>query len=242
MGLIKATTGQYTAVYVANTKQVKQIKVAQAVDATAGASANYANAFGSVNSILSYTEMNETPVTGKFDVIASDNNDFQTVAMGNAVGDTFDGFSLTRAINEPLYILLVERDIKTDLGYAALWLPEVNITSDGETQAIKGIKTISYALAASDKIRLPNKALIETLAVTTGTAADTAEVPVVYNGVEMLPAGMDSDGTQSYFVCDIATGEIIPKSATDGWSIAGQVITLNGTYSSVANIMVAYQY
>jgi len=238
MGLIKATTGQYTTVTVANLKQSKDIKVVQAFDATAAASASYVNAFDSTSSILSYTNMNDTPVTGKLDVLVSDNLDFQTIAMGLGVGDTYDGFSLKRAINKPIYIMLKERDIKSGTLFQGLWLKEVSITNDAETQTIKGVKAISYALAASDKIRLSGMPMFETLNVSGGTAT-LAQTPKTYNGVEFLPAGLNSTGAELYFVVDSANGIIIPHS---DWSVSGTTLTLTGDFSGINEVMVAYQY
>jgi len=238
MSLIKATTGQHTTVTVANLKQSRDIKVVQAFNAEAGASASYTNAFGSLGPILSFTNMNDTPVTGKLDVLVSDNIDFQIVAMGLGPNDTYDGFSLERALNNPIYILLRERDVKSKTPFQGLWLKEVSLTGDTEDQTIKGIKAVSYGLSASDKIRLAGIPIIETLPVSSGSAT-LSQTPKTYNGVEFLPAGHDSDGSEIYFVSDVASGTLIPKS---DWAVSGTSLTLSGDYSSITEVMVAYQY
>jgi hypothetical protein len=234
MGLIKASTGQFTTVYVANLKQFKTIKTVQALDSTSGAASTYANAFDSTSPIYAFTQMNDTPVTGKFDILATDNIDFQKIAMGYALADTFDGFDLSRAIGKSLYILANHKDINTATAFAALWLPQVNITSDGQTMTIKGVNIISYNMSASNKVGLPNPAIMETVTLT-AKSGTLAHAPALYNAKYLLPAGVNTAGDAVYLCLDPTNGVIL-----EDWTITGATITFT-TYSG-STCIVAYQY
>lgn len=236
MSLIKASTGQFTTVYVANLKQFKIIKTVQALDATAGAASTYANAFDSTSPIYAFTQMNDTPVTGKFDILATDNTDFQKLAMGYGASDVFDGFDLSRAIGKSLYILANFKDINTGTAFSALWLPQVNITSDGQSMTVKGINVISYNVSASNKIGLPNPAIMETIALSAKTGTLTQK-PVKYNNKFLLPAGVNSAGSEVCFCVDPTTGNIL-----EDWTISDTAKTITFSSFSGTSCIVAYQY
>ena len=233
---LKASNGSHTHIYIANLKMFKEIKVAQDVNATENADVTFLRAIGKVRPIYGYKEINDTPVTGNINILRTDNNDFQKLAVGLAETDTYTGSGLIDM--GTIYMLWRHYDIKTDAEFVSTWTPAVQVSSNQDNVPLKGTITNQYNFSASMKIDLPNPAIIETKTVSTGTF-DVSNAPIAFDGVEFLPAAVDSDGNYSYFIVDTDTGDIIP---TDEWSISGTTVTLTGGSVNVQNVMVAYQY
>ena len=229
---LKVATGSTTTIWVANTKMIKEIQVATEVNTTEGAASTFLRAIGKKRPVYGYVEINDTPVTGNLNIIKSDNYDFLKVLRGLGDTDTYDGSTLSLA--KPFYMLLRHSDNNTSTEFRGTWIPLCNADSDQENVPVKGALTSQYNISASMIVDIPNKSIIEKVTATSGTAT-LSHTPVLFNGKEFFPAGVDSDGNFTHFVVDVTNGTVL--SDTD-WSVSSTSLTVptDGDY------LVAYQY
>jgi len=230
---LKITTGSHTKIFVANLKTFKEISVAQDLNATESATSTFLSAIGKTRPIYGFKEINDTPVSGNINIYKSDNVDFMRLILGLGDGEDIAGETLGKT--KPVYMLLRHFDNNTNAEFQATWLPSVIVNSNQENVPLKGALTSQYSVNASMILKLPRKAIIEILPVTSGSAT-LSHTPVTFEGKEFLPANVDSDGNYTYFVVDTTTGTILSNGE---WSVSGTTLTVP---SSISEVMVAYQY
>jgi hypothetical protein len=132
---LKASNGSHTHIYIANLKTFKEIKIAQDINATENADVTFLRAIGKVRPIYGYKQISDTPVTGNINILRTNNNDFQKLAVGLGDNDTYTGAGL--ADLKSIYMLWRHLDINSGVEFASTWIPEIQVSSNQNNVPLK---------------------------------------------------------------------------------------------------------
>jgi len=233
--MAKISTGRHTSIYVASTKAFAKIRVATGIDSTANATVTAVPVFDLTNPYVTYSSMASPAVTGRISVLASDNLDFERVAMNAA---TFAGFDLGTALATMLCFGESMKDISTGVGFSSNWMWGGGLSSDGQTDTVDGAITRTYGYSATAKITEDHPLIVEQVAVSSGSGTLT-ETNYQYGSLYFLPAYYDVNGAIVPFIFDAATGTALTDGTVTGKALSG---VKKGGSSFTGNAIVAYLF